>query len=150
MGFVDTLFDPFIDNAFMQRALLAGILVALMCAVVGTYVVLRGMAFIGDALAHGVLPGVAGAVIFGFSSLLGAAIGAGVMIGGVNLVTKRSKLSSDTAIGLLFVGLLAIGVVMVSSSDRLTGDIDAILFGEFLGVDWWDIRVLGVAVVLVG
>ncbi|MGA1754521.1 MAG: metal ABC transporter permease [Ilumatobacteraceae bacterium] len=150
MGFVDTLFDPFIDNAFMQRALLAGILVALMCAVVGTYVVLRGMAFIGDALAHGVLPGVAGAVIFGFSSLLGAAIGAGVMIGGVSLVTKRSKLSSDTAIGLLFVGLLAIGVVMVSSSDRLTGDIDAILFGEFLGVDWWDIRVLGVAVVLVG
>jgi ABC-type Mn2+/Zn2+ transport system permease subunit len=147
---VDTFFGPFIDNAFMQRALLAGVLVAVLCAVVGTYVVLRGLAFIGDALAHGVLPGVAGSVIFGFSSLLGAAIGAGVMIGGVSLVTKRSKLSSDTAIGLLFVGLLAAGVVMVSSTDRLTGDIDAILFGEFLGVDTTDIRVLAIALIAVG
>lgn len=150
VSLADTLFGPFLDNAFMQRALLAGVLVAVLCAVVGTYVVLRGLAFIGDALAHGVLPGVAGAVIFGFSSLLGAAIGAGVMIGGVSLVTKRSKLSSDTAIGLLFVGLLAAGVVMVSSTDRLTGDIDAILFGEFLGVDWADIRALAVALALVG
>lgn len=146
---VDVLFEPFLDNAFMQRALLAGVLVAVLCAIVGTYVVLRGLAFIGDALAHGVLPGVAGSVIFGFSSLLGAAVGAGVMIGGVSLVTKRSKLSSDTAIGLLFVGLLAAGVVMVSSTDRLTGDIDAILFGEFLGVDATDIRVLAVALVAV-
>lgn len=150
IALADTLFGPFLDNAFMQRALLAGVLVAVLCAVVGTYVVLRGLAFIGDALAHGVLPGVAGAVIFGFSTLLGAAIGAGVMIGGVSLVTKRSKLSSDTAIGLLFVGLLAAGVVMVSSTDRLTGDIDAILFGEFLGVDSADIRVLAVALALVG
>ena len=147
---VDTFFGPFIDNAFMQRALLAGVLVAVLCAVVGTYVVLRGLAFIGDALAHGVLPGVAGSVIFGFSSLLGATIGAGVMIGGVSLVTKRSKLSSDTAIGLLFVGLLAAGVVMVSSTDRLTGDIDAILFGEFLGVDTTDIRALAIALIAVG
>jgi ABC-type Mn2+/Zn2+ transport system permease subunit len=150
IALADTLFGPFLDNAFMQRALLAGVLVAVLCAVVGTYVVLRGLAFIGDALAHGVLPGVAGAVIFGFSTLLGAAIGAGVMIGGVSLVTKRSKLSSDTAIGLLFVGLLAAGVVMVSSTDRLTGDIDAILFGEFLGVDATDIRVLAIALIAVG
>ena len=150
IALADTLFGPFLDNAFMQRALLAGVLVAVLCAVVGTYVVLRGLAFIGDALAHGVLPGVAGAVIFGFSTLLGAAIGAGVMIGGVSLVTKRSKLSSDTAIGLLFVGLLAAGVVMVSSTDRLTGDIDAILFGEFLGVDTTDIRVLAIALIAVG
>lgn len=150
MGRVGPLVDPFLDNSFMQRALLAGVLVAVLCAIVGTYVVLRGLAFIGDALAHGVLPGVAGSVIFGFSSLLGAAIGAGVMIGGVSLVTKRSKLSSDTAIGLLFVGLLAAGVVMVSSSDRLTGDIGAILFGEFLGVDSADIRVLLIALLVVG
>lgn len=146
---VGPLVDPFLDNTFMQRALVAGIVVAILCAIVGTYVVLRGMAFIGDALAHGVLPGVAGSVIFGFSSLLGAAIGAGVMIGGVSLVTKRSKLSSDTAIGLLFVGLLALGVVMVSSSDRLTGDIDAILFGEFLGVDSGDLWTLLAALVVV-
>lgn len=149
MVVVGSLVDPFLDNAFMQRALLAGVLVAVLCAVVGTYVVLRGMAFIGDALAHGVLPGVAGSVIFGFSNLLGAAIGAGLVIGGVGLVTKKSKLSSDTAIGLLFVGLLATGVVMVSSTDRLTGDIDSILFGEFLGVDRVDIGVLVAALVAV-
>lgn len=149
MVVVGPLVDPFLDNAFMQRALLAGVLVAVLCAVVGTYVVLRGMAFIGDALAHGVLPGVAGSVIFGFSNLLGAAIGAGLVIGGVGLVTKKSKLSSDTAIGLLFVGLLATGVVMVSSTDRLTGDIDSILFGEFLGVDRVDIGVLVGALVAV-
>lgn len=124
-------------------------MVAVVCAIVGTYVVLRGLAFIGDALAHGVLPGVAGSVIFGFSSLLGAALGAAVMIGGVSLVTKRSKLSSDTAIGLLFVGLLAVGVVMVSSSTRVAGDLTAILFGEFLGVTSGDIVVLLIALVAV-
>ncbi|MCX6533731.1 MAG: metal ABC transporter permease, partial [Actinobacteria bacterium] len=91
------MIDPFLNNGFMQRALLAGILVSLTCAVVGTYVVLRGMAFIGDALAHGVLPGVAMATILGLPTMLGAAVGAVVMIGGVGLITARSKLSNDTA-----------------------------------------------------
>ena len=118
------MIDPFLDNGFMQRALVAGILVSLTCAVVGTYVVLRGMAFIGDALAHGVLPGVAMATILGLPTMLGAGVGAVVMIGGVGLITARSKLSNDTAIGLLFIGLLALGVVLVSSSDSLTGDLE--------------------------
>ena len=112
--------DPFLDNEFLQRALLAGVLVSLACAVVGTYVVLRGLAFIGDALAHGVLPGVAGAMLLGLSPMLGAAVGAGAMIGGVGLITNRSRLSSDSAIGLLFVGLLALGVVMAVSYTHLT------------------------------
>jgi len=143
------LVEPFLDNVFMQRALLAGILVSLACAIVGTYVVLRGLAFVGDALAHGVLPGVAGAVILGAPVVLGAAAGALAMIAGVGFITARSRLSNDSAIGLLFIGLLALGVVLVSSSDDLTGDLDAILFGEFLGVSWSDLLVqaIGLSVV---
>lgn len=141
--------DPFLDNAFLQRALLAGVLVSIACAVVGTYVVLRGLAFIGDALAHGVLPGVAGAMLLGFPPLLGAAVGAGAMIGGVGLITARSRLSSDTAIGLLFVGLLALGVVMVSSSNSFTGDLVKILFGELLGISSHDLVIQAVATAIV-
>jgi ABC-type Mn2+/Zn2+ transport system permease subunit len=133
------LVTPFTDNPFLQRSLLAGILVALSCAIAGTFMVLRGLAFLGDALAHGVLPGVAGALLLGAPGLLGAAVGAGVMIGGVNLITRRSKLSSDTAIGLLFVGMLAIGVMMVSRSTSFTGDIVGILFGEILGISRADL-----------
>ena len=144
------LIEPFLDNEFMVRALLAGILVSLACAVVGTYVVLRGMAFIGDALAHGVLPGVAMALLIGLPSLLGAAVGAGVMIGGVGFVTKKSRLSSDSAIGLLFIGLLALGVVLVSSSDSLGTSLEAILFGEFLGVNTTDLWIQAAALAVVG
>lgn len=143
------LIAPFVDNVFLQRALLAGTLVSLLCAVVGTFVVLRGMAFIGDALAHGVLPGVAGAAILGFPVLIGAGIGATVIVVGIGYITARSRLSRDVAIGLLFVGLLALGVVMVSSSGSLTGDLEAILFGEFLGVDRSDILGLAVTCALV-
>lgn len=143
------LIDPFLDNEFMQRALLAGVLVSIACAIVGTYVVLRGLAFVGDALAHGVLPGVAGAVIVGAPVMLGAAAGALAMIVGVGFITARSRLSNDSAIGLLFIGLLALGVVLVSSSDELTGDLDAILFGEFLGVTWSDLAVQGIGLLVV-
>ncbi len=120
-GSLEFFVDPFVNNGFMTRALLAGILVSIACAVVGTFVVLRGLAFIGDALAHGVLPGIAGAILLGLPGMLGAAVGAIVMIGGVSLVTRRSRLSSDTAIGLLFVAMLALGVVMISASDAFQG-----------------------------
>jgi ABC-type Mn2+/Zn2+ transport system permease subunit len=149
---MEWLIEPFSINPFMQRALLAGVLVAVACAVVGTFVVLRGLAFIGDALAHGVLPGVAAALVLGYPGMLGAVVGAVAMIAGVNFVTRRSRLSSDTAIGLLFVGMLALGVVIVSRSSSFTGDIVDILFGEILGVApgdlWWQLGAT-VAVVLV-
>jgi ABC-type Mn2+/Zn2+ transport system permease subunit len=141
--------DPFLDNEFLQRALLAGVLVSIACAVVGTYVVLRGLAFIGDALAHGVLPGVAGALLLGLPGISGAAVGAAAMIAGVGLITSKSRLSSDTAIGLLFVGLLALGVVMVSRSDSFTGDLVKILFGELLGISASDLVIQGVATAVV-
>jgi ABC-type Mn2+/Zn2+ transport system permease subunit len=145
----DALIVPFSDNLFMTQALTAGILVSVACAVAGTFMVLRGLAFIGDALAHGVLPGIALAVIVGFSGIIGAAIGAAVMIGGVSLITRRSRLSSDTAIGLLFVGMLALGVVIVSQSSSFSGDLTRILFGEILGTSWSDILLQFIATLII-
>ncbi len=141
--------DPFLQNEFMLRALLAGMLVSVACGVIGTFVVLRGLAFIGDALAHGVLPGIAGALLLGLPGILGAAVGALAMIGGVNLITRRSRLSSDTAIGLLFVAMLALGVVMVSRSNSFAGDLVGILFGGILGTSIDDLVIQAVATVVV-
>jgi len=131
---VSVFVDPFVSNAFMLRALIAGGLVAVACAIVGTFVVLRGMAFIGDALAHGVLPGVAVSILLGVPGILGAAAGAVVMIGGISLITRRSRLPTDTAIGLLFVGMLALGVLIVSRASSFSGDLVNVLFGEILGI----------------
>jgi ABC-type Mn2+/Zn2+ transport system permease subunit len=145
------LIDPFTTNPFLLRSLIAGILVSVACGIVGTLVVLRGLAFIGDALAHGVLPGIAVALLLGFPGIAGAALGALAMIGGISLITEHSRLSSDTAIGLLFVGMLALGVVIVSRSSTFTGDIVSILFGEILGISiqavW--IQVIATIVILV-
>ena len=131
---MDWLINPFIQNDFMLRALTAGVLVSISAAIVGTFMVLRGLAFIGDALSHGVLPGIAAAILLNIPGILGAAAGAVVMIGGISLITQRSRLSSDTAIGLLFVGMLALGVVIVSRSTAFSGDLVRILFGEVLGI----------------
>jgi len=136
----------------MRQALLASVLVALVCAVTGTYVVLRGLSFVGDALAHGVVPGIAAALLLGVSGVFGAAVSAAVMMTGITVITRKSRLSSDTAIGLLFVGMLALGVIITSRSRTFVGDITRILFGELLGVTptdlWWQsgaLVVVGVA-----
>lgn len=146
------LWRPFVDNEFMRNALLAGILVSVLCAFVGTWVVLRGLAFVGDALAHGVLPGIAVALLVGVPTFAGAAVGALVMMGGVTVVRRRTRLSADTAVGLLFVGMLALGVIITSRSSSFSGDITRILFGEILGVGreqlaWTALVVVVVAVV---
>jgi ABC-type Mn2+/Zn2+ transport system permease subunit len=107
----------------MQRALVAGILIAIATAVVGTITVLRGMAFLGDALAHGVLPGIAAALLIGIPTAIGALAGAAVMMGGVAAISRRTRLSSDVAIGLLFVGMLALGVVIISRSADFAGSL---------------------------
>lgn len=132
---IDFFLDPFVDNEFLRRALAAGVLVAFACAIVGTFVVLRGLAFVADALAHGVLPGIATAVLVGLPATLGAAVGTVVMMSGVSVITRRSRLSTDTAIGLLFAGMLALGVMITSRSRSLAGDLTRILFGDVLGVD---------------
>jgi ABC-type Mn2+/Zn2+ transport system permease subunit len=132
---MDIFITPFTSNTFMVNALVAGILVSIACGVIGTFIVLRGLAFIGDALAHGVLPGIALALLLGFPGILGATIGAVIMIGGISLITRRTRLTSDTAIGLLFVGMLALGVVIVSRSSSFSGDLVRVLFGEILGIN---------------
>jgi len=141
--------SPFLSNAFMVNALNAGVLVAIACGVVGTFVILRGLAFIGDALAHGVLPGIAGAILLGFPGIIGAVVGALAMIMGISLITRRSRLSSDTAIGLLFVGMLALGVVIVSRSTTFSGDLVSILFGEILGISQQAIMIQLFAMLLI-
>jgi ABC-type Mn2+/Zn2+ transport system permease subunit len=140
---------PFSSNHFMLYALLAGFLVSTACAVIGTFVVLRGLAFIGDALAHGVLPGIAIAILLNIPGILGASVGALVMIAGISLITQRSRLTSDTAIGLLFVGMLALGVVIVSRSASFSGDLVRVLFGEILGVTSQSILIQLVATLFV-
>ncbi|MGA0784589.1 MAG: iron chelate uptake ABC transporter family permease subunit [Ilumatobacteraceae bacterium] len=148
MALLNPLWEPFSRNEFLRNALLGSTLVAIICAIAGTYVVLRGLSFIGDALAHGVIPGIAIALLFGLPGVVGAALGALVMMGGVSLVTSRVRLSSDTAIGLLFVGMLSLGVIITSRSTSFVGDITRILFGELLGVSStdlaWQVVVLAV------
>ena len=118
----------------------------------GTWVVVRGMSFLGDALVHGVIPGIALGVLLGFNLLLGAALAAVVMIGGINLVRRQTTFSEDTSIGLLFVGMLALGVILISRTDSYQGSLTGILFGDALGVTAGDIRVLAIvaAIALIG
>ncbi len=102
------------EPAFMQRALVAGLLAVIATSLVGTWVVLRGLAFLGDALAHGVIPGIALAVLWGLNPIGGALVAAAVMAGLVSVVSARSSVREDTGIGLLFVGMLSLGIVIVS------------------------------------
>jgi ABC-type Mn2+/Zn2+ transport system permease subunit len=117
-----------------------------MASTVGTWLVLRGMSFFGDAFVHGVVPGVAAAIVLGQSPMLGAAVAALVMVLAIEWVQRRTPLGVDTSIGLLFVGMLALGVVILSRLDSYSGSLTSILFGDALGVSWADIE--GQAVVL--
>lgn len=141
------LTDPF-SLEFVQRALLGGVLVAVLCAVAGTWVIVRGMAFLGEALAHGMLPGVALATVLGVPVLIGAAASAVVMSLGIGAVQRRAKLSYDTSIGLLFVGMLALGVIVISHAGSFATDATAILFGDILAITSADLVVLAIAVVV--
>lgn len=131
-----------------QRALVAGLLVALTTALVGTWVVVRGLAFMGDALAHGVIPGIALAFTWGVDITLGALVSAAVMVGGIDVVHRRARLAEDTGIGLLFVGMLAVGVVIISREDTYAGDLTSFLFGDILGVRDGDIALQAVVAAL--
>ena len=145
MNFLIDAFEP----AFMQRALSGGLLAVVATSLVGTWVVLRGLAFLGDALAHGVVPGIALAVLWSFNPLVGAFIAALVMSGLITFVSNRTVMRDDTAIGLLFVGMLALGVLIISKAKSFATDVTTILFGDALGVTRTDLRNQSIAAVIV-
>lgn len=144
---LELLTEPF-GYEFLRNTLYAGLLTVVASSLIGTWVVLRGMSFMGDALAHGVLPGIAVAYIVGGNLLLGGAVSAALMIGGVSLASARSRLGEDVSIGLLFVGMLAAGVAIISKGGAYAGDLTTILFGEPLGVRPEDVRAAGIAAVV--
>ena len=138
---MDWLTAPF-EFAFQQRALVGGSLAAIALAVVGTWVVIRGMTFLGDALVHGVIPGIALAILMDFNVLIGAFLAAAVMLMGINLVHRQTTFSEDTGIGLLFVGMLGLGVILISRTASYVGSLNGILFGDALGVTSGDVWLL--------
>lgn len=135
--------------AFMQRGLLASLMVGVLCAVVGCYVILRSMAFLGDALAHAILPGVAIAYLLGGNLLVGALIAAVAVALGIGLFSRQGTIKEDTAIGILFAAALSLGVALLSSIRTYAVDLTHILFGNVLGVgpgDLWLTAALGLVV----
>ena len=144
------LIEP-LTYEFMQRGLLASVIVGVLCAVMGTYVVLRGMAFLGDAMAHAILPGVAIAYILQGDLLVGAGVAAVVVALSIGLFTKEGAVKEDTAIGILFAAALSLGVALISTMQTYAVDLSHILFGDVLGVsplDLWLIGGLSVAILL--
>ena len=119
---------------FMQRGLLASLIVGVLCSVVGCYVVLRSMAFLGDALAHAILPGVAIAYLLGGDLLFGALLAAVAVALGIGLFSRHAAIKEDTAIGILFTAALALGVALISTIRTYAVDLTHILFGNLLGV----------------
>ncbi|MGQ4618798.1 zinc ABC transporter permease AztB [Nocardia sp. R7R-8] len=138
---------PF-EVSFVQRALWGGLLVSCLCALAGTWVVVRGMAFLSDAMAHGMLPGVAIAALAGGNLLLGAACSAAAMAVGVSVLGRGTRFAADTGIGLLFVGMLSAGVIIVSRSPSFAVDLTGFLFGDVLAVAERDLWYLVAATLL--
>jgi manganese/iron transport system permease protein len=146
---IDFLLAPF-QLGFMQRALLGGLLVGMVCALVGTYVVLRGLAFVGDALAHAAFPGVVIAYLLQTNIYLGALVFALATALGIGLVSRGGRVRPDTAIGILFAGAFALGVLLMSTIQSYTVDLFSFLFGDILAISERDLVVVGIlgAVVL--
>lgn len=142
--------QPF-SYAFMIRGLWASLIVGVVCPVLGTYVVLRGMAFMGDALAHIILPGVVLAFLLGWPLASGALLVGVLAALAIGAVSKRSEIKQDAAIGVVFAGAFALGVALISMQRSYAVDLAHILFGDLLGVsdsDLWLMAGLGTLVLL--
>ncbi len=135
------LVQPF-SYPFMQRGLVVALMVGILCAVIGCYVVLRSMAFLGDALAHAILPGVAVAYLVGGNLLVGALAAAVVVALGIAFISKGGTIKEDTAIGILFAAALSLGVALISSIRTYAVDLSHILFGNILGVSPSDMQIV--------
>ena len=148
---MDALLEP-LALGFFVRALLASVLVGVVCAVVGTYVVLRGVAFIGDAISHAAFPGVVAAYLLQIPFYLGAAVAAVTTALAIGAVTRRAGIRQDTAIGVLFAGTFAFGVFLFSRIEGYVADLFSFLFGNVLAISVADLvglTVLGLGVLAV-
>jgi manganese/iron transport system permease protein len=142
------LLDP-LAFSFIQRGLMAAVMVGVICAVIGCYVVLRSMAYLGDALAHAILPGVAIAYLLGGNLMLGALVAAVAVALGIGALSRQGTIKEDTAIGILFAAALSLGVALISTMRTYAVDLSHILFGNVLGVsaaDLWLTGILGTIV----
>ena len=148
---IDFLLAP-LAYSFMQRGMLAALMVGILCAILGCYVVLRSMAFLGDAMAHAVLPGVAVAYLLGGNLLFGALAAAVVVALGIGFFSRKGTIKEDTAIGILFTAALALGIALISSIRTYAVDLSHILFGNVLGVsdsDLWLTAGIGSAILII-
>ena len=139
---IDGLVEPF-EFAFMQRALLAAGFAAIVCAVIGTFVVLKGMAFMGDAVAHSSLAGMAVAYFFGGNIFWGAFAWAVPASIAITAISRRANLRMDTSIGIIFASGFAIGIILMSRVSNYTADLFGFLFGNVLGVSWSETALIG-------
>ena len=135
---LDLIIEP-MQYGFMQRALLVSALAAIACGVVGTFVVLRGMAFLGDAIAHAALTGMAAAFLLGANLFLGALIWAVPASLTISAVSRRAGVRIDAVIGVMFAGGFAVGVILIDASENYAGDLLSVLFGNVLGASWGDV-----------
>ena len=147
MNLVDFLLSPLAYDFFV-RALVASALVGVACAVIGSFVVLKGMSFIGDAVSHAAFPGIVIAYMLGLPIILGGAVASIVTALGIGALTRRSGLRSDSIIGVLFAGMFALGVALFSSIPNYVGDLFHFLFGDVLGISVSDLLALSLLVVI--
>lgn len=148
MPFADYLTDP-LQYEFMQRALMAVVIMGAVTGVVGSYIVLRGLSFIGDALAHAIFPGVVIAFLLGQSIFIGALIFGAVTAASIAVLATNTRVKEDSAIGVLFAGTFALGIVLISSTRNFARDLTSFLFGNVLGVTMGDIQLAAIVGVIV-
>ena len=147
---IEWLLSP-LSYAFMQRGLLAALMVGILCSIIGCYVVLRSMAFLGDAMAHAILPGVAVAYLLQGNLIVGALVAAVLVALGIGLFSRQGAIKEDTAIGILFAAALSLGVVLISSIKTYAVDLTHILFGNVLGVNTGDLWLTaGLGILILG
>ncbi len=149
MDIVRWFSDP-MQFTFMQRAMVEVVLMGIATGIIGTYVVLRGMAFIGDALSHAIFPGVVIAFLLHASFFVGALVFGGITAVAIGALARNRRVSEDTAIGVLFAGMFALGIVLISSIRGYTADLASFLFGDVLGVSNEDIAFsLGIGLLVI-
>ena len=145
---IDWFIDP-VRHTFMQHAYLAILMVGVICGVTGVFVTLRGLAFMGDAVAHAVFPGVVIAFLTGGNFLVGALVAAVIVSLGIGAVSQSPRLSNDTAIGVFFAGAFALGIALISAQRTYTRDLNSFLLGSILGVSRDDLILTAIVGIIV-